>query len=236
MLFAKEPVILPLAYNELLQGVIYNCWRDNYPVLHDEGFKGGGKTFRLFTYGPLEGACHVDGKAKTITLEGPISFEIRTLLEELLDEVAHTLANAGEVRLGAHALPLVNLQSNDRLLFPQRAIIQMRSPVVAYRTTDDGHTVYYSPDDPEWLQCIQANTAHKLEALQLDEDPSIQIIPLSDTLKKQVTRFKGFYVTGWKGQFAISASPQVLSALYHTGLGAKNSQGFGMYDILDKPL
>ena len=128
------------------------------------------------------------------------------------------------------------MQSNDRLLFPQRAIIQAISPIVAYQTSEDGHTLYYSPDDPEWLRLIQANTMHKLEALQLDEDPTVQIIPLSDTLKKQVTRFKGFYVTGWKGQFALSGSPQVISALYHVGLGAKNSQGFGMFNILDKPL
>lgn len=236
MLYAKKKVTLPLAYNELLQGVIYSCWRDSYPTMHDGGFKASGKTFRLFTFGPLEGVYQVDRKTKTIHLDGTVQFEVRTLFEELIDQIAQKLADDGKVRLGAHTLPLVNLQSNDRLLFPQRAIIQTASPIVVHQTTDDGHTLYYSPDDPKWLHLIQTNTMHKLEALQLAADPTVQIIPLADTLKKHVTQFKGFYVTGWKGQFALSGNPQVISALYHVGLGAKNSQGFGMFNIVDKPL
>ena len=41
----------------------------------------------------------------------------------------------------------------------------------------------------------------------------------------------GFYVTGWRGSYLLSAEPQVLDLLYQTGLGSRNAQGFGLFDL-----
>ena len=60
---------LPIAYQQLTQGALYAAWRGSYPQLHDEGFAGEGQTFRLFTFGPLEGRYRVQGNE--ITFTGP---------------------------------------------------------------------------------------------------------------------------------------------------------------------
>ena len=228
-----KPVVLPLAYNELVQGLLYSCWRDSFPELHDEGF-GTGRNMRLFVFGPLQGKCSISRAKKTIRFEGTVSFEVRSLLEELIDELARQLSARDLVRLGAHEMELVNLQACDRLLFPQRAILRMASPVAVYDTSLDGHTRFYSPDEARWIDLVGSNARRKAELLMPDVEPSMVVIPRSETLSKHVTRFKGTYVTGWTGEFIAACDPRLLSLLYYTGLGAKNSQGFGIFNISDE--
>lgn len=245
--FAREPVVLPLAYNELLQGVLYGCWRERTPQLHDAGFSVGPSTYRLFTFGPLRSKGHIDSKRRTYRLEGSSSFEVRTPIEGLLDILAAELAGRGIVRIGAHELPLVNLDACDRLLFPRRALVRAVQPIVvasSKNTSDmadsrDGthRSGYLSPEDNGWATRIQQNAADKAAIIGLDCPADLQIIPLSSTgLRKRVTRFKGTYITGWMGEFALSCDPQLMQLLYSCGLGSKNSQGFGMFEIDDRPL
>ena len=43
-------------------------------------------------------------------------------------------------------------------------------------------------------------------------------------------------VTGWMGKVALACDPNMMVTLYYLGMGSKNAQGFGMFDILDRPL
>ena len=49
---------------------------------------------------------------------------------------------------------------------------------------------------------------------------------------KCVTQIKGTWVNAWYGTYLLKGSPQAIQFLYHTGLGAKNSMGFGLFDIV----
>lgn len=61
----------------------------------------------------------------------------------------------------------------------------------------------------------------------------IMMEPISFSEKdKHVTRYKGFYLSGWTGTYRISGERKYLNFLYQAGLGAKNSQGFGMFDVI----
>lgn len=235
ILFSPEPATLPIAYNELLQGVLYSCWRSRYPEVHDEGY-GGIRSFRPFTFGRLQGNVNTSSKQRTIQIKGVASFEVRSPIEELLDELAVQLSERGRVRIGAHDLQLCNLKCGDRLLFPKRALVRLSTPTVIYKMLDDGHTQYYSPLDDNWLGMVQANARRKAASMNLPCSPELQAIPLEQSLRKQVTRFKGTYVTGWTGEIILAAEPPLMAALWCLGLGVKNSQGFGMFEIDDRPL
>lgn len=230
---APSPIILPLAYNELVQGMLYSCWRTNTPMLHDAGFGENG--LRLFTFGPLEGKGRANAKKRTIRFERIVRLEVRTPAEDLLDDLAMQLSSRGIVRIGAYELSVVNLESRDRLLFPRQAKVRLLAPVVAERrANDETHTIPLSPGDDDWLESIRANAKRKAKALGLTCDCALQAIPLSETLKKRVTRFKGTYITGWIGDIIVACDPQLLAALHCCGLGARNSQGFGMFNICDE--
>jgi CRISPR-associated endoribonuclease Cas6 len=228
----RGSIILPLAYNELLQGVLYSCWRDGLEFVHNATLNDG-RAFRPFVFSRLEGRTKADGKARTIRLNGLVSFEMRSCIEEFVDACASHLYSRGVVRLGAYDLDLVNLECRDRLLFPQRARVRLRTPVVAYRTLEDDHKEYYSPSDPEWLDLVRGNTLRKVAVLATDQAANVQAFAYEETLRKQVTRFKGTFITGWTGDLLLACDPEVMALLWCCGIGAKNSQGFGMFDIVD---
>jgi len=52
------------------------------------------------------------------------------------------------------------------------------------------------------------------------------------TAKKLVTKYQGSYIEAWYGNFILSGKRKYLDFLYQTGLGSKNSQGFGMFNII----
>lgn len=84
---------LPIAYQQLTQGALYAAWRGSYPQLHDEGFAGDGQTFRLFTFGPLEGRYRVQGNE--ITFTGLVQLEVRSPVEDLLYALGKSLTGGG---------------------------------------------------------------------------------------------------------------------------------------------
>lgn len=228
----KKQAVLPLAYNEYVQGMLYSCWHEKYPQLHDHA-PGGAKAFRYFTFGRLEGKGRVDTTAKTIAFDQAITLEVRSVFEELAEELASQLVRADEVRIGQSRFDIVNLQTADRLLYPGSAEVRMRTPVTVHVTQDNGQTLPLEPSQPEFCEALQTNLQAKLQDFGSDLDPRLQIVPHVKGMRKQVTRFKGFWVTGWLGEFTVSAEPETLAFLYHVGLGARNSAGFGMFDIVD---
>ena len=233
-LWAGTPLTLPLAYNHILQGAIYSAWEESVPQLHDAGFSAGGPTFRMFTFSPLRGRYEI--KEKNISFTGPMTFEVRSPVPDLLQVLADHLLAGQAVRLGHQVLPVVNIQTADRLLFPASADIRMISPVTVHRTLDDGTTVYYAPSDEEFPLLLAENLASKIKASHLPLESVLGILPYPGSIRKRVTTFKGIYITGYTGRFRLEAEPETMAFLYCTGLGARNSQGFGMFSIENKPL
>lgn len=233
-MYSPRHVTLPIAYNQLVQGMLYSCWRDSHPEVHGTA---GQRRVSKYTFSPLEGGVTPDPKAKTVQLHDVVSLEVRSPLEDLIDELAAELSRRGYLRIGAHEFNLMNLESRDRLIFPERTLVHMRAPVVAYRTVDEqGHTQPYSPSDREWHELVEANTEQKLRSLDLEATGYLQVVPVDRTLRKRVTRFKGTYVTGYLGDLILSADSQTMATLWCLGIGSKNSDGFGMFDIVERPL
>ena len=51
---------------------------------------------------------------------------------------------------------------------------------------------------------------------------------------KCVTKFKGILVNAWNCRLYIQGSPEYLTFIYNVGLGSKNSQGFGMINVIEE--
>ena len=62
---------------------------------------------------------------------------------------------------------------------------------------------------------------------------AIKIQPIQISAKdKFVTKYKQSYITGWYGIYKLIGERKYLDFLYQVGLGGKNSQGFGMFELL----
>ncbi|RKX92249.1 MAG: CRISPR-associated endoribonuclease Cas6, partial [Spirochaetes bacterium] len=42
----------------------------------------------------------------------------------------------------------------------------------------------------------------------------------------------GTIIKGWTGTFVLNGNRKILKLAYYTGLGSKNSQGFGMFEVV----
>lgn len=229
------PLVLPLGYHHILQSVLYRTLEEN-PVyskfLHDSGYDKGGRSFKLFTFGLLQGRYTIRGKSIIFTER--VSFEVRSVEPVMLQLLKEGFEKNG-ITYGKQTYHGVVLRLADKEPEEEELTIKMKSPICVYSTDKEtGKTVYYSPEDEEFGQYINENFRRKYQAhTGVFPDGEIIIRKVHVTPKdKYVTRYKGFYINGWSGTYVLQGKRRYLDFLYQTGLGSKNAQGFGMFDVL----
>jgi len=47
-------------------------------------------------------------------------------------------------------------------------------------------------------------------------------------------KYKNFFIKGVEGEFILETNPEIFKEVYDAGLGAKNSQGFGMVEVVSE--
>ena len=63
-------------------------------------------------------------------------------------------------------------------------------------------------------------------------DPSKQQKAMVSKRNEAIVNFKGTWVKGWMGLYELSLPEPFFTLAYNAGLGSKNSQGFGMVEVV----
>jgi len=236
-------IALPVHYNHLVQGMIYRSLdRALRQWLHQEGFTYQKRKFKLFTFSRLMARKRsYDRKTRQITLYGPISLKVGSTEVQILESLAVYLVKNREVRLNGtpcdfHAIEVeMPVEANGPVL------VKTLSPITVYRTlyTADGRkkTYYYSPYEDEFEELLLDNLRRK--AMAYAERTGEKIPPLQGGAikpikvgKEVIIKFKGTVIKGWTGIFEVNLPEPYFQLAYHAGLGSKNSQGFGMVEVV----
>ncbi len=236
---------LPLQYNNLLQGMIYNNLDgalSNW--LHEKGHAYGVRRFKLFTFSRLFGKSSVE-KGR-ITFDGHAHFYLSSVDAEVLGSLAEHLLKEPEVRLGNSRCRVeeVSVEPAPEPGNGDPVRLKALSPITAYSTltTGDGRkkTYYYAPQEKEWSESLIANLRRKAGALDWAsdderdlEDAWIKPHRVSNRDQK-ILDFKGTVIKGWTGLYEAKLPDPYLRLAYDAGLGAKNSQGFGMVGVINE--
>ena len=231
--FSGSDISLPLAYQHQLQGLVYHALqnREDYRTfLHDSGFADGNRRFKLFTFGRLNGSYRIQGKQ--IIFPQGFQWELRSADPEFISVISAAFLPGSRHTLCGNELTVVNSALSDIHIPIERIQIRLLSPVTAYQTSTDGHTRYYSPEEEMFYRLIEDNARRKWNAAIGTPSPGPISLTASGAYRKVVTVYKGIYITAWLGRFTLSGQPALLELLYNTGLGAKNAQGFGMFEVL----
>ena len=226
---------LPLNYRHYIQSMIYDALRadpDFSAALHDGGTEAEKRRFKLFTFGQLEGSYRIADRR--ILFPSGASLEIRSIHEEVLLRLFRCFTPGAMLRLGSATVTVGHAVLTNTVIFGDMAVVRTCSPIVAYITQADGYTRFFSPEEPEFYTLVTANARRKWGACRGEEgDFEFFVSPAEGSrFRKQVTTYKSTRITAWDGQFILRGSPELLNLLYHTGLGAKSSQGFGMFTML----
>lgn len=232
---------LPLSHHHIIQGFIYRQLKynpDYSSFLHNIGFQYGDteRNFKMFTFSNIQGKYQIIDNM--ICFYENFKLEISSIDNIFCNILINSFISNKNMEIAHHSIKLENLNIDDKKIEATSINIKMISPITIHQTIFDENgtkkTLYLSPDHPDFRDAVNQNFHRKYQAYYGYDSPDIlSIIPINHKPKyKYITRFKNkIIITGWKGQFQLNASAETLNFLYHCGLGAKNSQGFGMFQI-----
>lgn len=236
-LASDSEIALPIASNAVVQGLIYNALRSDEAFsykLHENGTPSSGRIYKLFNFSEIKGRYRIEGK--TIIYNSPISINIRSCEAYFIQLLLSFFTVGKELMLHSNQVVVEDVKLSDEMIYSEKVRVRTLSPITVYVTDESGHTLYYCPEDKEFCDGIIRNAKRKFAGFfGDDEDFKLAITPCSGKRYiKRATRFKDTFITAWHGEFELTGSIKSLNFLYNTGLGSKNSQGFGMFEIVKK--
>lgn len=240
VLDCERNIDLPVQYNHIVQGFLYNnlsdkCYRE---FVHQSGYAVGKRRFKLFTYSRLLSAYSINSQG-FISFHPPVRLVVASPLQHFIAELTDSLNRQKNAYLGPNSVEVKSIRTISSQPFNQRVDIRMLSPMVAYTTSiEDGKkkTHYYSPWSEKFQELVRHNLLQKYYLLNNEhlEDATLQVIPQAqrETDCTKILKFKGTVIKAYSGQYSLQGSPELIQVAYETGLGSKNSQGFGCWEPL----
>lgn len=231
----QDTLVLPINYHHIIQSIIYHNMEQSFGYnhyMHEVGMGFDTKKFKLFTFGPLQGPYKLIDKK--IVFYKHVEFEVRSPDLFMLRMLVENIRGNG-VRYGNQIFSDVEIYVADTTVEEEMIQIKMQAPLTAYRTDEiTKKTYFYSPVDEEFEVKIRENFQNKYYAcygVMPGDDLKIECVKVTEK-DKCVTKYKGFYINGWRGIYNLHGQRKYLDFLYQAGLGGKNAQGFGMFDII----
>ncbi|NPA56163.1 MAG: CRISPR-associated endoribonuclease Cas6 [Epsilonproteobacteria bacterium] len=227
-----EFITLPLGYNEAIQGLIYNLLPP--PLggkLHNEGYTYGSRRFKLFTFSRIISERY-RVREKSIEFKGPIKIKMAFAVDEVGREIALSLLKHRSVKLDKNLLHLRNLTIQERRpIREENFAIRTLSPISVF-TTPEKKKLYLTPEDPLFSKLLKENMEKKYALLSgKEEDFDFAIEPRGE-YRELIVRYKRGVIKGVHGTFSVRCDPRIFSQIYDAGLGANNSLGFGMVEMV----
>lgn len=236
-------LIIPVQYNYLVQSMIYrNISPGLADFLHDHGYMLKGRQFKLFTFSRLEGHFSMT-KDKKIRFTPPVRLTVASAVERFLRELAEGMLRNDNLFLHGQKLVLESVEVLPPLEdkdMEEEITIKMLSPMVAYNTVERdqrSRTYYFSPWDEWFSELITTNLEKKYELVEGQKytGGSVNILPIGprDERYCKVLEYKDTVIKGWLGIYKLRGDKRLMKIAYDTGLGSKNPQGFGCFEIID---
>ena len=229
-----EPVPLPASYNHILQAALLAWLQDKEytTFLHDTGYQGARRTFKLYSFSKLLGAHTVNRKTGRLTFRDTICVYLSSYMEEMEQFVINSLDEKRPLRLGNVLLPLEEAYFVEDVY--ESCFVQAVSPITIHSTfqlpTGTKKTYYYKPTEKDFSIMLRDNLIRKYKAVydkELD-NAEFSLVPLKDgSLKKEVVKYRETIIEGWTGRFFMSGSLELIQMALLAGAGARNSMGFG---------
>lgn len=216
---------LPVTYREGLQAALYQALP--LPLgqrLHDGGLLEGHRPLKLFVFSRLQGLLYLR-EEKAFLAQGELVLHFASALPEVVEGLGKGVWERGGLEVHGLFLRLLGMDL-DPLPEGGDLVVEALSPITAYRT-EGGRTLYFNPLNREFALLLEANLVRKAQLLGL-ETGSLALKPVGFRPQhKRVERYKDTWIEGWMGRYRLEGSPHLVRLALLTGLGAKNSQGFG---------
>jgi len=196
------------------------------------------RRYKLFTFSSLRGVKLTENR-KALVFENTAFLDVRSVRSDFCDCLLSGLNSDKHLELFGQPLSVQTITVNNTEITQNKLTVEMLSPLTVHKTGADDYTDYINPLDSDFSDVVNLNFARKYYAFYKQKPSgsvSIKVRSVSSrdkyiTLYKKAKRpdEKDLYITGWRGEYELSGRPEHLNFLYYCGLGARNSDGFGMF-------
>lgn len=230
---SDTPVKLPIHYNHLIQAMIYNNISPELAkFLHDKGFLFEKRTFKLFTFSKIIGEFTLDKNNGQIMFTNDLVIYISSPVNEFCNQLGSYMLLKKHILLGNNKLFVEKLEIGHQRIENEILNLKALSPITVYSTMNKGdgtrYTCYFVPGEKEFEQQLDNNLRKKYYVLYGQEAPQVPVRMTNiRSIKKHIVRYKDFVVKGYTCKFNLAGPRQLLQLAIDSGVGSKNSQGFG---------
>jgi len=235
---------IPLNYQYECSAVIYKILSksdEGYSRwLHDNGFRLDGKQFKLFTFSRLQIPLWKIQGANLQLLSDTIEWEISFLPERSTQEFIQGLFIEQTFELGNRDAKVKFTVRNIELMpspaFTETMQFECLSPMCLNYKRDNGGYTYLDPENPAATELIKLNLLNKFKAFTGEEfSPAIfpfefKVLnkPKSALVTIKANSLEESKIRGFFCRFELTAPAELMKIMYESGIGGKNSLGFGM--------
>jgi CRISPR-associated endoribonuclease Cas6 len=236
---SEKEINLPIQYNHIVQGFIYDNIADEIfrSFIHNEGFQYNKRKFKLFTFSKILGKFIIDKIGNRIIFQSPIKLVIASPIDKFINEFGKALLEKEKFYLGKNNVQISKIEIVNKGSLSNNVKIRTLSPIVIYSTVEEHgkkRTIYHKPEDENFSLLIRRNIEKKYQLLYKKEPPTdgfeVRAINL-EKIKLAVINYKNTIIKGYSGDFILKGNQELISLAYDVGLGSKNSQGFGLFDV-----
>ncbi len=242
---SDDNIVLPIFYQNILQSLIYKYFKsefDNYLSNNNLLIRSKGKQFTFFTFSMIE----TPKKARflkninSILFPREISFTFSTVINNLDIQQIENKMKSDFIKLGDNTVFLSKMEIHKKPILSSKHNITMKSPLtitsMLNNSNGKAYTFYHHPNEKSFCFQIKDNLFRKYKAFYGKEvfPNTFSINTLNFHLIK--LNYKKEIIDGYTGYYEIEGDQNLIMFAYDVGLGHRNSQGFGLFEIWDKTL
>jgi CRISPR-associated endoribonuclease Cas6 len=222
---------IPFNYNYQLSSLIYRKIAD-LDLASDLHISSD---FKFFTFSQIYVPRRRITKNGIISRDGKLEFYISSPNDYLIKSMVESYLEDPQVTFRGDRLLVEQVELLKKPEFKKSARMKTMSPVMA-RTKRDDKIWDLNPGDRQFYTALQGNLLRKYRSFYGDYngDEYVQIVPdMGSVKRKRITIKKDgveTYHRAYQMYFNVEADSKLLEFMYDSGLGEKNSMGFGMVE------
>lgn len=243
ILTATQPnSFLPINSNHAIASLIYHTIGSSShefaKFLHEEGFAGDNRNFKMFTFSRLRPEHAQLVRDQYRLLKPAIELQISSPITEFVEHFVTGLFQAQTFHLTGTQFTLQSAETLPTPEITERMQFRCLSPITEAVRDEQGRIRYLDINE-DWSEIIGRNLLRKYQILhgREPEDQNFKWEWDQTYLRDLAARGKrasalldirGIKIRGWLAPFTVEGSTELIELGYETGFGSRNSMGFGM--------
>lgn len=239
--FIGDDIVIPWSYPNALRGKVFGWLRIGNPelatYLHDLGFEGRGRFYKLLTFSLL------DFKGKKVEKDGIRPFGkavwyFSSPVSQIVEAIAIGALTEQGVKIGGAEAVVWSIEVEESKEIGIHGIFKTLSPICLSTGELRGeklHKKFLEPGDKDYERVLNANLQGKATAFWgRGVEGWVELRWIREPRSKMF-RIRNTDVRGWLGELELRGPRDLLWIAYEAGVGEHTSSGFGMLGLISEP-